>query len=402
MTSVPKPTFGPRGFVAPSEADILLGVKNDLNAAFGGNLNPADETPQGQLAVSLAAIIGNANDVYSAIINQVDPAYADGRMQDAIARIYFLQRNPSQPTTVAALISGLPGTIIPIGALAKSADGAIFSCTEAGTIGFGGTVTLTFANTTPGPIPIAPTALNIVYRAIPGWDAITNPASGILGRDVESRADFETRRAASVALNAAGTLPAIRASVLNVPNVVDAYVTENNTGAPVTIGGVVIAAHSLYVAVAGGLAADVARAIWTKKNPGCGYVGTTVETVVDNNSGYALPYPTYDVRFTIPAALPVGIAVTIAADVTVPDNAADLIKNAILAAFVGADGGPRPRIGGTVYASRFYCGIAALGPWAQIVSLLIGAPGDRTNDSYTADIDEIPTIAVGDISVAVA
>jgi hypothetical protein len=402
LTSVPKPTFGPRGFVAPSEADILVGVKSDFNAAFGGNLNPADEAPQGQLSVSLAAIIGNANDVYTAIINQVDPAYADGRMQDAIARIYFLTRNPSQPTTVAALISGLPGTIIPIGALAKSADGAIFSCTEEGVIETGGTVTLAFANTTPGPIPIAPGALNIVYRAIPGWDAITNPASGILGRDVESRADFETRRAASVALNAAGTLPSIRAAVLNVPNVVDAYVTENNTGGTVTIGGVAIAAHSLYVAVSGGLAADVARAIWTKKNPGCGYTGTTTVVVTDDNSGYSLPYPTYSVKFTIPDALPVAFAVTIAGGTTVPDNAAALIKGAIMAAFTGADGGPRPRIGGTIYASRFYCGIGALGPWAQIVSLLIGPPAGATLDSYTADIDQIPTLDVADIDVTIA
>lgn len=401
MTSVPKPTFGPRGFVAPSEAEILLGVKSDFNTAFGGNLNPADETPQGQLAVSLAAIVGNANDIYTALINQVDPAYADGRMQDAIARIYFLTRNPSQPTTVSAIISGLPGTIIPIGSLAKSADGAIFSCTEEGVISNAGTVSLTFANTTPGPIPIAPTALNIVYRAIPGWDGITNPGAGILGRDVETRAEFELRRAASVALNAAGTLPSIRASVLNVANVVDVYATENNTNAPVTTGGVTIAPHSLYVAVAGGLASAVARAIWTKKNPGCGYTGTTVETVTDNNSGYALPYPAYDVRFTIPAALPVAFIVTIANDDLVPDNAADLIKAAIVAAFIGADGGARPRIGGTIYASRFYCGIAALGAWAQIVSLTLGAPGFATFDSYTAQINKIPTVAATDISVVV-
>ena len=36
MTSVPPPTFGPKGFIAPSEADILAGVQADINAAFGG------------------------------------------------------------------------------------------------------------------------------------------------------------------------------------------------------------------------------------------------------------------------------------------------------------------------------------------------------------------------------
>lgn len=402
MTSVPKPTFGPKGFIAPSEADILAGVKADFNGAFGGDLNPADETPQGQLAVSLAAIIGNSNDIFSALINQVDPSYADGRMQDAIARIYFLTRNPSEPTTVAALIAGLPGTVIPIGALAKSVDGNIFSCSQAGVIGPAGTVTLSFANTAPGPVPLAPTALSVVYRAIPGWDSVTNTAAGILGRDVETRADFEARRAASVALNAAGTLPAIRASVLNVANVVDVYATENNTAGAVTIGGVSIAAHALFVSVAGGLAADVARAIWIKKNPGCGYTGTTTVVVTDNNSGYALPYPTYNVTFTIPSALPIGFVVSIANDATVPDNAVTLIKGAILAAFAGADGGPRARIGGTIFASRFYAGIAQLGPWAQIISITVGSPnssGAVVTGSITGPTLTVTAVASGAIAV---
>src|SRR5258708_7296497 len=98
-TNVPPLTFGPTGFVAGDGMDILGGGQADQAAAFGGNLNPALTTPQGQLAQSEAAIIGDANAQFLALANGVDPAFSSGRLQDAIGRIYFLERIPAQATT---------------------------------------------------------------------------------------------------------------------------------------------------------------------------------------------------------------------------------------------------------------------------------------------------------------
>src|ERR1019366_4879807 len=133
-TSVPLVTFGPQGFIAPAESDILAGVQADMNAAFGGNLNPALETPQGQLASSMAALTGNANDIFAFYTQQIDPAYAEGRMQDGIARIYFLERNPAQPTSVTVNVSGLSGVQIPVGALAQATDGNLYLATGSASI----------------------------------------------------------------------------------------------------------------------------------------------------------------------------------------------------------------------------------------------------------------------------
>src|SRR5262252_6297603 len=133
-TNVPAPTFGPTGFVAPAESDILAGVQADINAAFGGGLNPGLSTPQGQLASSMAAIIGESNDSFLAIANGVDPAFATGRTQDAIARIYFLSRNPSLPTVLQVQCNGLAGVVIPVGATITDNSGNTYSCTTQGTI----------------------------------------------------------------------------------------------------------------------------------------------------------------------------------------------------------------------------------------------------------------------------
>lgn len=400
MTNVPQPTFGPNGFTAPAESAIFAGAIADLQAAFGGNLNPDPTTPQGQLATSWTAVIGFCYGLFCKITTQFDPAYAEGRWQDGLGRIYFLEREPAEPTAVEALCSGLPGTIIPVGALARSADGDTYASTASGTIGSAGTVTVPFACIATGPTPCPPGALNTIYRAIPGWDSITNPSEGVLGRLVETRDAFEQRRAASVALNAVGTLPAIRANVLNVAGVLDAYVTENATDAPVTIGGVTIAANSLFVSVVGGAAADIAGAIWRKKAPGCAYTGTTTVVVEDDNSGYAMPYPSYDVKYTVAAGLPIYFAVSIANSAAVPADAAEQIQAAIVQAFAGTDGGPRARIGAAIYASRYYAPVALLGSWAQIVSIKIGLGAGPTDDDLTVDIDQVPTIDPANIAVA--
>lgn len=394
MTNVPKPAFGARGFVAPLESEILAGVQEDFNAAFGGNLNPALETPQGQLAVSLTAVIGYCNDLFTHYCNQVDPAFSEGRMQDAIARLYFLDRDPAEPTIVIANCVGLSGTIIPVGSLARAADGNVYSSTVAATIPIGGTIAVTFACITPGPIACPAGSLTTIYRAIPGWDSVTNPADGVLGRDVETRADFEARRAASVALNAVGTLPAIKANVLNVPDVLDVYATENYTAAPVTTGGVTIPAHCLYVAVSGGLAADVAKAIWQKKPPGCAMHGNTTVVVEDDNSGYSYPYPSYSVKFETPTPTPVLFVVTIVDGPDVPADAVSQVQAAIINAFTGGDGGERARIGATLFASRFYAPVAALGPWVKIVSITVDA-----STSTTMQINEAPTVSGAGITV---
>jgi len=371
-TNVPGPTFGPNGFIEPAESAILSGVLEDFQLAFGGNLNPALNTPQGQLASSETAVIGNVNDTFLYYTQQVDPAYASGRMQDAIGRIYFIERNPSQPTVLQVVCLGLTGVVIPVNAQIQDAAGNSYVCTESGTIPPSGSITLPFANTVPGPIAVPESDAVSIFSSIPGWDTAT-VTSGVLGNDVEGREAFETRRALSVAQNSLGSLPSILGAVLSVPNVIDAFVTENDSNSPQTIGGYELVPNSLYVAVVGGEATAVAQAIWSRKAPGCAYNGNTNVTVLDQNSGYNPPYPSYSVSFETPTGLAILFAVSIANNSFVPANAAALIQNAIISAFAGGDGGPRARIGNELFASRFYAPIAALGSWVQIISIEIGS-----------------------------
>ncbi|WP_227242385.1 baseplate J/gp47 family protein [Paraburkholderia caribensis] len=397
-SSVPSINWLPSGPVVPDESDILDGVMADANAAFGGNMNKMNlSTPQGQLAQSTTAIIGAKNDDILEVVNGVDPDKSDGRFQDGIGRIYFIDRNPAQPTVVTATCVGLAGTPIPVGAKAKASDGNIYLCTQAGTIPVGGSIDLTFACSITGPIACAAGQLNKIYQAIPGWDTINNASDGVIGNVVESRADFENRRRQSVALNSKGSVPSVRGAVLDVANVLDAYVVDNPLGTAQTIGGVLIAANSLYVCVAGGAAQDIANAIWTKKSPGCNYTGGTPVTVYDTD-GYTAPYPQYTVKFDVAAGLPILFAVQIANVSGLPSDIVTQVQNAIISAFTGADGGQRARIGRTIYASRYYAGIEAINPNVELISVQIGTTTANQN-LVGVNINQIPTISANNIAV---
>lgn len=384
-TNVPPPTFGATGFQPASASAILAGACADIQAAFvaGGynvTLNFNLNTPQGQLASSNAAVISNTQQTFAYYTQQVDPAYASGRMQDAIARIYFLERNPAEPTVLQLACNGGNGVVIPAGlspAQVVDPSGNIYACTGAGTIPSGGSVTLSFACIVPGPVAVPETVA--IYQAIAGWDSAT-VISGAQGVNTESRQAFEARREDSVAGNSLGPVGAIIGAVAKVPGVLDYYGYNNNTAAPVTVAGVSVAANAILISVAGGASSAVAQAIFSKKGPGAPMTGNTTVTVYDSNPLYASPIA-YSITFEIPAALQLLFDVVLVNGPNIPANAATLVQNAVIAA--ATQGvvqnnpqivpGLRARIGQVVYATTYVQAINALGPWAQVASIGIGS-----------------------------
>ncbi|WP_175784661.1 baseplate J/gp47 family protein [Burkholderia ambifaria] len=403
-SSVPPINWAPTGPVVPAESAILTGVLTDTNAAFGGNLNIENEdgspnvtTPQGQLASSLTAIIGAKNDDMLEVSNGVDPDLADGRWQDAIGRIYFIERNPAEPTALQVACVGAASTVIPLGALIKDSSNNVYLCTQAGTIPASGTITLGFACKVTGPTPVPAAGQVSIYQAIPGWDTVS-VVSGVVGSDVESRADFEYRRRQSVALNAAGSVPAVRAKVLNVAGVLDACVLDNPLGTSVVNGTYTLAPNSLYVGVYGGAAQDIGNAIWTKKSPGCNYNGNTTVTVQDTSVG-SQPYPSYTVKFQVLTAVPILFSVQLVNNPNLPANIVQLVQNAIIAAFTGADGGSRARSNSTIFAGRYYPGVIAIDPSVELLSIQLGTTTANQN-SVVMGIDKTPTLTAANIAVS--
>ena len=86
-TNTPAISWTTSGPVAPSGPALLAGIQQDWDVAFNVTFNWQGSTPQGQLVSSQAAALAYCNQTIVYYATQVDPAYATGRMQDAIARI---------------------------------------------------------------------------------------------------------------------------------------------------------------------------------------------------------------------------------------------------------------------------------------------------------------------------
>lgn len=392
-TNVPQISITPEGVTTPTTEAIFNGVLQDYNVAFGGNLNIENvATPQGVLASEQSQAIALQNGNIALTLTQFDPATAEGRYQDAIGNIYFITRNPATSTVVSATCTGSPGVILPVGSQAKDTQGYIYSSLGAATFNELGQATVQFANDTKGEISCPINSLIYIETAVSGWDAITNTTAGILGSDVESRIAFERRRFASVAGNAQGSTVSIYGAVSGVSNVLDCVVVENDTNATVNYGSTnyPLAPHSVFVGVIGGLDSAIANAIWNKKSTGCATNGNTSVTIYDTT--YSSPQPAYTINFNRPTNTPVYITVTLAANALLPSNIDELVINAIQTSFTGTGATDRVKMGSTLYASRFYSGVASIDSSINIVDIHIGTSASPTGDTITFGIDQAPTL----------
>lgn len=240
-TSVPQVSLSATGYTMPQSSAILAGEQEDISTALGGSVDYNGSNVASQIATTNTAVISNTYASFLALANGIDPAYATGRMLDAICRIYFLTRIPAESTVVQVTCSGLPNTQIPVTALIQDANGYLYNCTQPSQIPASGSIVLQFQNQAQGPIPCGAQTFTI-YQAIPGWDSAISTADGALGSAVETNQAFRQRRASSVAGNSVNMLQSIRGALLgntaagaqNVPGILDCYTTENPAKYPIS------------------------------------------------------------------------------------------------------------------------------------------------------------------------
>lgn len=399
--------FDPRTglFVDAAEA-VRETVRADWVAAFALqagspplDTNPA--TPAGQLIDSETAMVVTKDSEVLYMSQQFNPMTAEGVWQDALGQIYFLTRKTAEPTLVQCLCAGLAGTPIATGALVKDVHGQQYRCILGGTIPPGGKLTLTFAAVTPGPMAVPAHSVTNIVTITPGWDTVDNPTAGTPGRDAETRAEFEQRRAASVAKNAHGTVPALYGSLADLPGVLDLVVLENTGNGPIVKAGVTIPGHSVFISIAGGEDQDIAQTIYAKKDAGCGTAGNTALTWA---AADVTGSPIYVYRIERPASLAFGIQVNIRLTPTTPVSIVADVQKAIVANFGGSDvAGSRVKIASTVYASRFYAPVIRAGV-QDLVSVKLAAPVPSSGNGawlneITVNADQLPVISEDDVLV---
>ena len=388
------------GLTVASAADVLAQVEADWQNAFsGGGLPPLDvdpATPAGQLIATLAALVQAKDSEILFLAQQFNPETAEGRWQDALGKIYFISRKTAEPTVVTCTCTGLYNTIIPAGSIVQNTDGYQLRSLDSATIPSSGTVNIEFAVTETGPVEIPAGSVTKIITVIPGWDTVTNAAAGVLGRDEETRTEFETRRYNSVAQNAQGSVLAIQGAIAQVDGVLDCVVMENSTNEQITVHGVNVDPHSICASVYGGDGSDIAEAIYRRKDAGCGTTGNTVVSYSDpdfNNATY-----TYNILRPTPTA--VKMTVTIKQTDATPASIAEDIKTALVGDFYGQGSNARVTTAAALYASRFYPVVIAAGV-SDFVSLEIALGSGSLASYIDINADQEPTLSEDDITVVI-
>lgn len=407
MAREPLLTFDPStGFALIPTEQIREGWVDRWTSAFFDPDKPALDTdpttPAGQLVDGLTAESEAFGALCLFMFNMFDPMSAEGRWQDALGHIYFIERKIAEPTVVTCQLTGLRGTVIPYGALVSSTTGYTLICNRSVTIGADSTAETTFRCSETGPIPFGPHSVTQITTVIPGWDSVDNEAAGALGRDVETRGEFEARRAASVAANAHGSTGAIYGTLANIPGVLDVQVLENIGPDPVIKYGVTVPGHGITVCIYGGDDGAIAEAIYRKKDNGADTGGNT-EVVYTAPDYYNAIY-----RFLIlrPETINFRVRVTLGAGNTVSAEVQAAIKQAVVDNFNGLDDqADKGRVGlaQTVFASRFYCSVLNVEGVRDIVSIEIALGDDgEFGDVVQINGDQEPTIAPENVIVQVA
>ena len=392
------------GLVAEETSVVRAKIAQEWKNAFATDprlpvLDTNPETPAGQLIDGQTALASEKDNDMVYIANMFNPKNATGVWQDALAAIYFLSRKIALPTYVTCQVRGAYGTTIPYGALVQDVNGYTFLNTSVVVIGSSGTANIYVRCTETGAVEVAPNTVTQIVTTVPGWDSVTNPSAGVTGRDEESQAAFENRRAGSVGKNSHGAVASIYGTIADLNNVVAVLVLENTTNADKTIKGVTLAGHSVYISVYGGDNTDIARAIYNKIDGGVGTQGNTMLTYNPASDNVAdQPDALYTYYIERPDTVETAVKVTVSDDETT--GLTNAIKEAVVDNFNGNSSFRRVKMGDTLYASRFYADVIKAGV-TMLENIEIKYPS--ATGSYADSIDipasELPTISVDDVTV---
>ena len=323
------------GVIVPDTETVLSELQAMMRELFGQDMDLTAETPQGRLLEMWARNREFCIQICAMVSNMLNLNKASGFVLDDLGAMFLLSRKPASSTTVAVMMRGVAGTIIPAGTRLKTTAGDIFVNDLSGTIGQDGQVSIEYHSVETGQIPCVAETLTIILDGVNGLETVTNPEGPIsLGQDLESDDLFRLRIKNGLNVNSIAILSAIKSNLESLTGVVGSYCYDNYTDQDVVVDGLTVGPHSLLAVVDGGSANEIAQVLYSKKTLGTGYIeqggdntGFNVieEEVIDEAYG-----TTYKVRFIRPILTDIDIDITVKRKNYTGNNLDGAVKTAIM------------------------------------------------------------------------
>ena len=277
--------IGPTGLTTATRDELLTSLTASLQTIYGADIDVSSSSPDGQWLNIIIQIVLDLEDLLVQIYNTFDPDNAIGVILDQRVAINGIQRQAGTftvtdvtiVTSQALNLYGLDQEAQPVYTVSDNA-GNHFELQTSQTIASAGTYVLSFQAADPGAVLTTPNTITVPVTIVLGVTSINNPTTYTsLGINEESDAVLKVRRQKSVSQASQGYYAALFATLSNINGVTSVAIYENVTNVTDSDG---VPGHSIWVIVAGtAAAADIAEAIYKKRNAGCGMKGDTTYTI---------------------------------------------------------------------------------------------------------------------------
>lgn len=300
----------------------------DIDPAW--NLDPS--TPDGLKMAHDAEIFSALDELGQQAYNSKDPNKATGQDLDVLCALTGTFRSAGTPSTINLTMSGVAYTVIAAGVRVESTEtGTRWTLDANTTLDGTGTATAAFTCEDVGATEASIGTLTKIIDTVAGWSSVTNAGTPSLGTNAQTDAELRVERNKAVGRPGVNQIDSMLGELFAVNGVRRVKLYENDTNVTDSNG---LPAHSIAPIVDGGTDADVAMAIYLKKNPGVTlYQAGTAASYTVTSPVY--PTNTKLIKFSRPIAVPITVAVTVVDDGSLPSDIETLIQETIISYATG-------------------------------------------------------------------
>lgn len=405
------------GVIVPDTSRVLQDVVDEWKDVFGAQLNTSPETPQGRIIEMIARQRVFTIQMAAALSNVLNISKGYGFVLDDIGSLFQLKRQSATYTTTQITMSGVAGTVIPVGTEIMNDNGDKFVNDYEYIIGSDGSITGIFRSVVAGEIQAPVGTITTIIDQVAGLESVINNSSAKVGQEQESDQEFRSRIKTSLNINSTSILTAIKSAIANVPGVNQVKVYENTDDIDMIIStDFRIPAHSFGAIVDYNevdlinepITYGIIEAIYKKKSLGAGYITNATSAgapyiitrdYTDDNNGQS-----HAVSFAIPKTADIAVSVHVNQKNYSGEDLESDIKTAI-ANFVNGNNPEvdRVEIGGIVSPFEISSAISSEIPDIFIELVEIGRVGDSqgTGLIQLTQIEKL-SIAPENITVAIS
>lgn len=318
----------PTGFIAPTTTQIQTDIANDLTSTIDAGLDVSADQPIGQVVGIMADRLSQVWQLMSTVYAMLDPDSAEGLLLDNVCAITGTRRRSATYSLVVCTMNLNASSSVPAGSVASVANqpanrwtllglwtGSEFGYTPGAVANTGGSTANfsgVFQSEAPGPFVANANTLTQIGSPVIGWNSVTNPSDATPGIPEDTDAILRNERENELAAAGACTTDSMRADLLEVAGVIQAFVFENLTEVVDANG---VPGHAFHAIIWDGVVPaannnDIAQALWNNKPSGIPSYGLLSGTATDSQGhsqtmyfDRAIPVPIYVTLSTTPASL---------------------------------------------------------------------------------------------------